>query len=82
MSGRLDDIAWARGIAQRALRVVRQNLAWAVAYNVACVPLALAGWFPPWAAGLGMAASSLVVVLNAARIDRTATRPAMATETS
>ena len=82
MSGRLDDIAWARGIAQRALRVVRQNLAWAVAYNVACVPLALMGWFPPWAAGLGMAASSLVVVLNAARIDRTATRPAMATETS
>jgi len=49
---------------------------------VACVPLALMGWFPPWAAGLGMAASSLVVVLNAARIDRTATRPAMATETS
>ncbi|MEO6745591.1 MAG: cation-translocating P-type ATPase [Caldimonas sp.] len=82
MSGRLDDIAWARGIAQRALRVVRQNLAWAVAYNAACVPLALMGWFPPWAAGLGMAASSLVVVLNAARIDRTASRPAMATETS
>jgi Cu2+-exporting ATPase len=35
------------------VRVVRQNLAWAVAYNAACVPLALAGWFPPWAAGLG-----------------------------
>ena len=82
MSGRLDDIAWARGIAQRALRVVRQNLAWAAAYNAACVPLALMGWFPPWAAGLGMAASSLVVVLNAARIDRTAFRPATATETS
>jgi Cu2+-exporting ATPase len=82
MSGRLDDIAWARGVAQRALRVVRQNLSWAVAYNAACVPLALMGWFPPWAAGLGMAASSLVVVLNAARIDRTAFRPATATETS
>jgi hypothetical protein len=69
MSGRLDDIAWARRIAQRTMRVVRQNLAWAVAYNAACVPLALAGWFPPWAAGLGMAASSLIVVLNAARLD-------------
>jgi Cu2+-exporting ATPase len=70
MSGRLADVAWARRTAQRTLRVVRQNLAWAVAYNAACVPLALAGWFPPWAAGLGMAASSLVVILNAARIDR------------
>ena len=70
MSGRLAEIAWARGIAARTMRVVRQNLGWAIAYNAACVPLALAGWFPPWAAGLGMAASSLVVLLNAARIDR------------
>ena len=70
MSGRLAEIAWARGIAVRTMRVVRQNLGWAIAYNAACVPLAVAGWFPPWAAGLGMAASSLVVLLNAARIDR------------
>jgi Cu2+-exporting ATPase len=34
------------------------------------VPVALLGWFRPWAAGLGMATSSLVVVLNALRIDR------------
>jgi len=74
MSGRLGDIAWGRRVARRALRVVRQNLLWAAAYNMACVPLALAGWFPPWAAGLGMAASSLVVVLNAARIDRAVLR--------
>jgi Cu2+-exporting ATPase len=80
MSGRLDDIAWARRIARRALRVVRQNLAWAAAYNAACVPLALAGWFPPWAAGLGMAASSLVVVLNAGRIDRPDPSPSTAPE--
>jgi Cu2+-exporting ATPase len=46
----------------RAMRVVRQNLAWAIAYNAVCVPVALLGWFPPWAAGLGMATSSLVVV--------------------
>jgi Cu2+-exporting ATPase len=49
---------------------MRQNLAWAAAYNAACVPLALAGWLPPWAAGLGMAASSLLVVLNALRLAR------------
>ena len=70
MSGRLADIVWARRIAGRTMRVVRQNLGWAITYNAACVPLALVGWFPPWAAGLGMAASSLFVLLNAARIDR------------
>ena len=42
----------------------------AAASSFTVVPLALAGWFPPWAAGLGMAASSLFVVLNALRIDR------------
>jgi Cu2+-exporting ATPase len=70
LSGTLADVAAARAIARRAMRVVRQNLAWAIAYNAVCVPVALLGWFPPWAAGLGMATSSLVVVLNALRIDR------------
>jgi Cu2+-exporting ATPase len=35
-----------------------------------CVPLALAGWLPPWAAGLGMASSSLLVILNSLRLAR------------
>ena len=56
--------------ARRTLRIVRQNLAWAAGYNALCVPLALAGWLPAWLAGLGMAGSSLVVVLNAARLAR------------
>jgi P-type Cu2+ transporter len=56
--------------ARKTRRVVRQNLAWAAAYNALCVPLAIAGWMPPWAAGLGMAASSLIVVLNSARLAR------------
>jgi len=54
--------------ARKTRAVVRQNLAWAAAYNALCVPLAVAGWMPPWAAGLGMAASSLAVVLNSARL--------------
>ncbi|MDP3823124.1 MAG: cation-translocating P-type ATPase [Burkholderiales bacterium] len=70
MSGRLADVLFARVTARRAMRVVRQNLGWALAYNLTCVPLALFGLFPPWAAGLGMAASSLAVVLNAMRIAR------------
>lgn len=50
------------------MRVVRQNLAWAAGYNAVGVPLAMIGWMPAWAAGLGMAASSLLVVLNALRL--------------
>lgn len=68
LSPRLGDVAQARRIACHALRVVRQNLAWAAAYNAVCIPLALGGHLPPWAAGLGMALSSLAVVLNAQRV--------------
>jgi P-type Cu2+ transporter len=54
--------------ARRTRTVVRQNLAWATVYNAVCVPLAIAGAMPPWLAGLGMAASSLLVVANSARL--------------
>jgi Cu2+-exporting ATPase len=54
--------------ARRTRRVVWQNLLWAAVYNAACVPLAVAGLMPPWLAGLGMATSSLLAVLNAARL--------------
>ena len=70
LSGRLADLVRARALARRTLRVIRQNLAWAAGYNALCVPLALAGALPPWAAGLGMATSSLVVVLNSLRLAR------------
>lgn len=55
-------------LARRTRAIVRENLAWAAAYNAVCVPLAAAGWMPPWLAGLGMAASSLIVVANSARV--------------
>ncbi len=70
VSGRLADLAAARDVAIQAMRVVRQNLAWAAAYNLTCIPLALVGWLPPWAAGLGMASSSLLVIANALRLAR------------
>ena len=70
VSNRLADLLLAHTLARRTMRVVRQNLVWAAAYNSACIPLALAGWLPPWAAGLGMASSSLGVILNAVRLAR------------
>ncbi len=54
--------------ARQTMRVVRQNLGWAAAYNALGVPLAMMGWVSAWLAGLGMAASSLLVVLNALRL--------------
>ena len=66
----LGAVASALALSRRALRVVRQNLAWALAYNAVCVPLAILGYLPAWLAGLGMALSSLAVVLNALRLSR------------
>jgi Cu2+-exporting ATPase len=57
-------------LARQMLRIVRQNLMWAAAYNALSIPLAVMGWMPAWLAGLGMALSSLLVVLNAARLSR------------
>jgi Cu2+-exporting ATPase len=70
VSMRLVDLVHARRLAQRTLRIVRQNLVWAAVYNAVCVPLALAGWLPPWAAGLGMATSSLLVIGNSLRLSK------------
>lgn len=66
----LAPVAQTLWLARRTLAVVRQNLCWAALYNALCVPLAVAGAMPAWLAGLGMALSSLLVVLNAARLAR------------
>ena len=58
-------------LARRTRRIIRQNLAWAIAYNVLALPLAAAGLVTPWIAALGMAVSSLTVTLNALRLTRT-----------
>ncbi len=68
--GQLEDLVVAIELARKTLLVVRQNLLWAAVYNLVAVPLALAGWMPPWLAGLGMAASSLLVIGNAMRLAR------------
>jgi Cu2+-exporting ATPase len=66
--GQVMDVVLSLVQARATLRNVRQNLGWAAFYNAVSIPLALVGLMPPWAAGLGMAASSLLVIGNAMRL--------------
>jgi len=66
----LAPLVTALDMAKKTMRIVRQNLAWAIVYNALALPLAAAGFVPPWLAAIGMSTSSLVVVLNALRLSR------------
>ena len=68
--GSLGRVTEAYRIADSTYRVMRQNIVWALSYNVAAIPLAAAGLVAPWLAAIGMSASSLLVVLNALRLQR------------
>lgn len=54
--------------ASRVRRIIRQNVFWAIGYNLSVIPLAVTGVITPWMAAIGMSASSLLVVLNANRL--------------
>ncbi|WP_024302797.1 heavy metal translocating P-type ATPase [Pseudogulbenkiania sp. MAI-1] len=58
----------AMALSRKTLAIIRQNLIWAVLYNIVALPLAMAGYVTPWLASLGMASSSLLVVCNALRL--------------
>ena len=70
MSSHMQTLVSAMLFSRLTHRVVRQNLVWALAYNLLALPLAACGWVPPWAAAIGMSTSSLVVVINALRLAR------------
>jgi P-type Cu2+ transporter len=65
---RLDALPLAMRTATLVRRRMRQNLAWAVLYNLSVLPMAMVGWLPPWLAAAGMSVSSLWVVANALRL--------------
>ena len=70
LGNQLAHIPMAVGVARFTQKIIRQNLLWALFYNIVAIPLAIGGWVTPWIASAGMASSSLFVVLNALRITR------------
>lgn len=56
--------------ARKTLQIIRQNVAWAIAYNLLALPAAAMGLVAPWMAAIGMSLSSLLVVTNALRLVR------------
>lgn len=70
LSPDLRQLALGLRAARRFRNVIRQNVAWAVTYNLVAIPVAAAGWVTPWLAALGMSLSSIVVVANAWRLTR------------
>jgi Cu2+-exporting ATPase len=72
LSGRLRSIADAQQAAAQTMAVIRQNLGWATLYNLVAIPAAALGLLNPWLSGIGMSASSAVVVINALRLRRVA----------
>jgi len=70
LDARLPLLAETARSADKTMRVIRQNLAWATLYNIVAIPAAAFGVLNPWLSGVGMAASSAIVVLNALHLRR------------
>ncbi|HEU4970026.1 MAG TPA: nitrogen fixation protein FixI, partial [Sphingomonas sp.] len=70
MGDNLAPIATTILVARRTMRIVRQNFAIAISYNMVAIPLALLGLVTPLVAALAMSGSSVIVVGNALRLRR------------
>ena len=64
----LEPLAKALILAEKTQRIIKENLLWALFYNLLAIPAAMLGLVNPWIAGIGMSLSSLAVTLNAWRL--------------
>ncbi|PJI44132.1 MAG: nitrogen fixation protein FixI [Rhizobium sp.] len=70
MRQNLDSVAFAIEASRRAGRLIRENFALAIGYNVIAVPIAILGYATPLIAAVAMSTSSIIVVVNALRLNR------------
>ena len=70
LNGKLSTLNEAFAKAQQTRRIIKENISWAIAYNICMLPLAAVGFVPPYFAALGMSLSSLIVVFNSIRLKR------------
>ncbi|ODS11392.1 heavy metal translocating P-type ATPase [Vibrio scophthalmi] len=68
LGDKLDRILQARELALKTRRIIAENLAWSLGYNLLILPLAVAGLVAPYFAVVGMSASSIIVVSNSLRL--------------
>lgn len=71
LSSQLRSVLDTARTAARSMRIIRENLGWATLYNLTAIPAAALGFLNPWLSGVGMAASSAVVIANALRLRKT-----------
>ncbi|MFQ3207284.1 MAG: Cu2+-exporting ATPase [Glaciecola sp.] len=70
LNAQLNSLVLVLSMAKKARRKIKQNMLWAIGYNVLVLPLAMAGFLTPWMAALGMSISSIIVVYNSTRLLR------------
>ena len=70
LGAHLSVIPDAINLASKTLQRIRENISWAILYNIVAIPFAVAGLVPPWAAAIGMSLSSAIVVLNSVRLNK------------
>lgn len=70
LNPKLQSVVDVLDMAYRTKTKIKQNIAWALGYNMLVLPFAVAGWLSPWQAALGMSLSSIVVVYNSTRLMR------------
>lgn len=75
LGDRLDKLISARLLALKTRKIIRENLAWSLGYNLLILPLAVAGMVAPYIAVAGMSASSIIVVTNSLRLLNTDGKP-------
>lgn len=68
LGDQLDRVLKARYLALRTRKIIRENLAWSLGYNLLILPLAVAGLVAPYIAVVGMSASSIIVISNSLRL--------------